>query len=74
MEFLGYAHWLMSIRTSRMKDHSILVDKDRYATSIIAKYLDTATVLKSAKFYKTIFSSDMIFNKNDASTSDEGNG
>ena len=28
------------------------MDQDRYATSIVAKYLDTATVKVSTKFYK----------------------
>ena len=71
VNFLGYAHWFMSIRIYQMKDYSISVDQDRYATSIVAKYLDTATVKTSKKFYKTTFPSDMIFTKSDASTSDE---
>ena len=71
VNFLGYAHWFMSIRTSQMKDHSISVDQDRYATSIVAKYLDTVTVKASKKFYKTTLPPDMIFTKSDASTSDE---
>ena len=54
-----------------MKYHSISVDQDRYATSIVVKYLDTATVKSSTKFYKTTLPSDMIFTKADASTSDE---
>ena len=37
VNFLGYAHWFMSIRISPMKDHSISVDQYRYATSIVAK-------------------------------------
>ena len=71
VNFLGYAHWFMSIRISQMKDHSISVDQARYATSIVAKYLDTATVKVSTKFYKTTFPADMIFKKEDVSTSDE---
>ena len=51
MNFLGYAHWFMSIRISQLRDHSISVDQARYATSIVAKYLDTATVEVSTKFY-----------------------
>ena len=43
VNFLGYSHWLMSIRMYQMKDHSISVDQARYATSIVAKYLDTAS-------------------------------
>ena len=61
--FLGYVHWFMSIRISQLKDHSIYVDQARYATSIVAKYLDTATVKVSTKFYKTTLPADMIFTK-----------
>ena len=65
------AHCFMSIRISQTKDHSISVYRDRYATYIVGKYLDTATVKTSKKFYKTILPSGMIFNKSDTSTSDE---
>ena len=61
----------MSIGIYQLKDHSISVDQARYATSIVAKYLDTATVKVINKFYKTTFPSDMIFTKEDVSTSDE---
>ena len=53
-----------------MKDHSIYVDQDRYATSIVAKDFDTVTVKASTKFYNTTLPSDMIFTKDDTSTSD----
>ena len=71
VDFLGYAHWFMSIKISRLKDHSIPVDQTRYATSIVAKYLDTATVKVRNKFYKTTLPAGMIFTKEDVSTSDE---
>ena len=71
VNFLGYAHWFMSIIISHMKDHSISMDQARYATSIVVKYLDTATVKASTKFYNTTLLSDMIFIKADTSTSDE---
>ena len=61
VNFLGYAHWFMSIIISQMKDHSISVDQARYATSIVAKYLDTATVKASTIFYKTTLPYDKIF-------------
>ena len=54
-----------------MKDHSISVDQARYATSIVEKYLETAIVKVSTKFYKTTLPSDMIFTKEYVSTSDE---
>ena len=47
------------------------MDKARYATSIVAKYLDTSTVKEITKFYKTTFPPDIIFKKYDTSTSDE---
>ena len=37
VNFLGYAHWFMSIIISHMKYHYIYVDQGRYATSILAK-------------------------------------
>ena len=47
------------------------MDQARYATSIVAKNLETATVMVSNKFYKTTLPADMICTKNDVSTSDE---
>ena len=61
----------MSIIISQIKYHSISVDQARYATSIVAQYLDIATVKVSTKFYKTTLPDDMIFTKETLSTSDE---
>ena len=71
VNFLGYAHWFMSKIISQVKDHSISVDKARYSTFIVAKYLDTATFKVSTKFYNTTFPAHMIFTKEDVYTSDE---
>ena len=71
VNFLGYAHWFTSIKITQMRDHSIYVDQARYVTSIVAKYLDTATVKVIKKFYNTTFPADMIFTKEYVSTSDE---
>ena len=71
VNFLGYAHWFISIRIYQMKYHFISVDRDRYATAIVAKFLDTVTVKASTKFYKTTLPSDMIFTKYDKSNIDE---
>ena len=71
MTVWGNPHWFMSIRIAKLKDHSISVDRARYDTSIVAKYLDTATVKLSNKFYKKTLPADMIFTKEDVSTSDE---
>ena len=71
VNFLGNAHWFMSTRISHMKDHYISVGQARYATSIVEKYFDTATVKGKTQFYKTPLPSDMIFTKADASTSDQ---
>ena len=54
-----------------MKYHSISVDQARYATYIVAKYLDTTTVKVSKQFYKKTLPADMIIKKEDISTSYE---
>ena len=63
VNFLGYAHWSMSIKISQMRDNYIFVDQARYATSIVAKYLDTATVKVETNLYKTTLPADIIFTK-----------
>ena len=63
VNFLGYEHWFMSIRIYQMKDNSISVDQARYATSVVAKYLDTATVKVRTKFYKSTLPSDIYIHK-----------
>ena len=47
------------------------MDQARYGTSIVANYLDTTTSKLSTKFYNTTLPADMIFTKDDVSTSDE---
>ena len=61
----------MSIIISHMKDRYISIDQAIYATSILSKYLYTATVRRSKKDYKTTFPYDIIFTKSNSSTSDE---
>ena len=46
-----------------MEDNSISVDQARYSTSIVAKYLDTATFKVSSNFYKTTLPADIVFAK-----------
>ena len=71
VNFLGYAHWFISIRISQHEDFSILVDLSRYATSVVAKYLDTITINENQIFHKTNITHDMIFTKEDDSTSEQ---
>ena len=70
VNFLGYSHWFMSIRISHLKYYSISVYQARYATYIVAKYLDNEIVKEGTEFYNTTFPSDMILTKDDASTID----
>ena len=44
VNFLGYAYWFMYIMISHLEDNYISVDQARYATYVLAKYLDTATI------------------------------
>ena len=54
VNFLGYAHWFISIIISQTKDHSVSVSLAKYATSIVAKYLDTATVKTGTIFTRPL--------------------
>ena len=63
VKFLGYAHWLMSIRISHMNNSSFSVYQAIYDNHIVAKNVDTATVKASTKLYKTTLPSDMMFTK-----------
>ena len=55
VNLLGYANWFMSIRIFQMKDHSISIDQDRYSTSIVAKYLDTAIFKAANKIIRPLY-------------------
>ena len=55
VNFLGYAHWFMSIRISQIKYHYISVNQTKYVTSIVAKYLDNATVKTSNLFIRLLY-------------------
>ena len=61
----------MYIGISQLKDHSISVNQDKYATSVVKDYLDTATIKENPKLHKTTLPHDMIFTKEDASISGE---
>ena len=60
----------MYIRISQLKDHSISVDQTRHDISFAAKYPENYTI-KNSMFHKTTLSHDMIFTKEDSSTSDK---
>ena len=61
----------MPIRISQLRYHSISLDQDMYATSVVAKYLDTITIKENPKFHNTTLPRYMIFTKKDTSTSGE---
>ena len=71
VNFLACEHWFMSIVISQVNYHSISVDHAGYATSVVDKYLDTSTVKKSTKFYKTTLPSNIIFTNDHISINDE---
>ena len=54
VKFLGYSQWFMSIIIYQIKDHCIYVYQARYATSIVAKYLDIETVNTSESFTRPL--------------------
>ena len=63
--------FFMSIRISKLKDWYISLYQAIYATYVAEKYLYTDTVKENSKFRKTTLPHDMIFNKENAYTSDE---
>ena len=63
VNFLGYAHWFMSISISQLKDYLMSVDQAIYATYVMSKYLDTTTVIENSKFHETNFTHGIIFAK-----------
>ena len=71
VNFLGYSYLFMPIIIYQMKDDFISVYQYRYDTSIVANYLDTATVKTTTQYYKTTLPYDIIVTKSGASTSDE---
>ena len=71
VDFLGFSHWFIDIMILQMKGHSVLLYQSRYATYIVSKYMDTTKLNTSTQFYKTTLPSDMIFTKDDVSTSYE---
>ena len=68
MNFLGYAHWFMSMSISQLKNNSIPVHQNIYDISIVAKYLDTITIKEILKFHDTTLTHYMIFTKENYST------
>ena len=44
VNFLGYAHWFSSIKTSQLMENYIPVDKSRYTTSVVEMYLENSTM------------------------------
>ena len=51
MNFLGYAHWFMSISISQLNDYSIPVYQARYVIAVVSKYLDTYTIKENSITY-----------------------
>ena len=69
VNFLGYAQWVMFIIIPQIKCYYISMDQARYGTSVVEKYLGTATIKENSKFHKTTLPNDMIFTKEYSSTS-----
>ena len=71
VKFLVYAHWFISICISQLKDHYISVYQARYATYVVANYLDNDTIKENSKFHNTTLPYDIICTKEDAYIIDE---
>ncbi|MGH3053820.1 MAG: reverse transcriptase domain-containing protein [Gaiellaceae bacterium] len=66
VEFLGNAHWFLSLRINQLADYSIRVDQSRYAKAITHRYTNTLnTHLKPT--YDQPLPSDWVPSKTDCS-------
>ena len=63
VNFIGYVPWFMSISISQLKNNYISQEQNRYATSVVANYQDTATIKENSKCHKTTLPQYMIFTK-----------
>ena len=59
----------MPIGISQLMDHYISMYQAKYDTSVVAKYLDNSKIKENSKFHNTTLHHDIIFTKEDASTS-----
>ena len=71
VKLLGYAHRFMSISISQLKDHYVSVDQYRYVKSVVADYIYTVTINENLKCHKNALHHDIIFTKENSSTSGE---
>ena len=60
----------MSIIISKLNYYSIQVNQARHDTFIVKKHLDSATIKENSKFHNNTLTHDIIFTKEDCSTSD----
>ena len=61
----------MSNTIYQLKYHSISVDKYKYVTYVVSKYLGTDTIKEKFIWHKTKLPHDMVFTKEYSSTNDE---
>ncbi|MGH7954439.1 MAG: reverse transcriptase domain-containing protein [Gloeomargaritales cyanobacterium] len=53
-EFLGQAHWFLSLRITQAADFSITVDQSRYAKAITRRYTDQLNTHLFSKYNRTL--------------------
>ncbi|MGH7973945.1 MAG: reverse transcriptase domain-containing protein [bacterium] len=53
-EFLGQAHWFLSLQISQSADYSITVDQSRYAKAITARYTNKINALLADKYDRAL--------------------
>ena len=60
----------MSIRISKIKEYSISVDQVRYTPAVVSTYINTVTIKENSEYHNTNLPHDMVFSKEDISSSD----
>ncbi len=67
MEFLGQAHWYLSVRIHQDADFNFTLDQARYCKAIVNRFLEKASAKKKPRFHSTIFSSEFVPSAEDCS-------
>ncbi|MGH7954479.1 MAG: hypothetical protein ACREOZ_00810, partial [Gloeomargaritales cyanobacterium] len=67
-EFMGQAHWFLSLRITQATDFSITIDQSRYAKAITLRYTDKLNIPMQDKYDRTL-PRDWVASKEDCCSS-----
>jgi len=60
IEFLGQAHWYLSVQISQDASFEVTLDQSRYCKAILNQFLETAGTMKNNKHHYVPLPSDFV--------------